>query len=136
MNEGTRFLIFSLAGEDYGIAITRVLEITAPRQLQKDPNLTEMFEGKFEYRGRLIPVLNIKKVFQLSGSPGTTLLIIKGGKGMLGILVDAVTEILDSDQKPLPLPKGVVNPTLRYYGGIIRHREKLVLLLNEDGLMP
>jgi purine-binding chemotaxis protein CheW len=136
MDEGTRFLILSLAGEEYAIAITRLLEITASRQLQKDPNLTEMFEGKFEYRGKLIPVLNIKKVFKLSGPPGVTLLVVKSGKGMIGILVDGVTEILDTDQKPVPMPKGVVNPTLQYYNGILRHKENLVLLLNEDGLMP
>ena len=136
MDERARFLILSLGGEDYAIAITRLLEITASRQLQKDPNLTEMFEGKFEYRGKLIPVLNIKKVFKLSGPPGATLLVVKSSKGVLGILVDAVTEILDTDQKPLPLPKGVVNPTLRYYNGVLRRKENLVLLLNEDGLMP
>jgi len=29
-----------------------------------------------------------------------------------------------------------VNPSLRYYAGVLRNREDLVLLLNEDGLLP
>jgi len=136
MNEVARFLILSLAGEYYAVPIIRLLEITVPRDIQKDPNLSEVFEGKYEFRGNFIPVLNAKKILELPGSPGTTLLVIKSSKGTLGILVDAVTEIMDTMQKPAPLPRGVVNPGLRYYNGILRRAEGLVLLLNEDGLLP
>lgn len=136
MNEGTRFLILSLANENYALPITRLMEITVPRDIQKDPNLTELFEGKFEFRGTLIPVLNIKKVLKISGKPGTTLLVVKGAKGLLGLLVDAVIEILDTEQKPAPLPAGVINPSQRYYNGVLRYKKELVLLLNEDGLLP
>ncbi len=136
MDIGTRFLILSLEGERYAIPITRLLEITVPRDIQKDTNLTEVFEGKFEYRGKWAPVLNIKKIFKLAGKAGGALLVIKGAKGVLGILVDAVVEIIETDQKPVPMPKGVMNPTLRgYYSGILRHKNELILMLNEDGLL-
>ncbi len=137
MDEGTRFLILSLDGGSYAVPITRLLEITTPRGLQKDAKLTEVFEGKIEFRGKLIPVLNVKKVFKLGGDkPGDALLIIRGAKGILGVLVDAVTEIIDTEQKPVPMPKGVMNPTLHYYDGILRHKNGLIILLNEDGLLP
>lgn len=136
MDEGTRFLILSLEGESYAIPIARLLEITMSRDIQKDANLTAVFEGKIEFRGKKIPVLNAKKVLKLPGKPGTALLVVNSIRGVLGILVDAVTEIIDSVQKPVPLPQGVMNPTLQYFGGIIRHKDDLILLLNEDGLMP
>ncbi len=136
MDEGTRFLILSLEGEHYAVPIGRLLEITVPNNLVRDANLTDAFEGKFEFRGRPIPVLNIKKILKLSGAPGKTLLVVKSGKGTMGILVDAVTEILDTEQKPVPMPAGVVNSSLKYYRGILRHKENLMLLLNEDGLLP
>jgi purine-binding chemotaxis protein CheW len=136
MNQGTRFLIVSLGGESYAMPTTRLLEITVPQAIKKDANLTEVFEGKFEFRGKWVPVLNVKKIFRLPGMPGTTLLVVNGAKGVLGMLVDAVTEIIDTAQKPVPVPKGVMNPTLHYFGGILRHRDDLLLLLNEDGLLP
>jgi len=136
MDDRTRYLILSLGSESYALPITRLLEITMPRNLQKDPNLTEVFEGKFEFRGKLIPVLNLKKIFKQPGALGATLLVVKSAKGILGLLVDAVTEILDSEQKPVAMPKGVINPSLRYYSGVLRHRDNVVLLLNEDGLLP
>ncbi len=136
MDVGTRFLILSLCGDDYAISITRVLEITVRRGFRKDSKLTEIFEGRTEYRGTWIPVLNIKKVFKVEGTPGETLLVIKSGKGAFGMLVDNVTEFLDSEQKPVSLPPGIVQPGLRYYSGVLRHKENLVLLLNEDELLP
>jgi len=76
-----------------------------------------MFEGRFDFLDKSIPVLNAKKIFKISGPPGKTLLVVKSEKGMLGVLVDTVMEILDTEQKPVPVPKGVVNPRLRYYRG-------------------
>jgi chemotaxis signal transduction protein len=73
MDKGTRFLIVSLGGESYAMPITQLLEIAVPQAIKKDANLTEMFEGKFEFRGKWIPVLNIKKMFRLPGKPGRAL---------------------------------------------------------------
>jgi purine-binding chemotaxis protein CheW len=136
MAEGTRYLILSLQGEGYAIPISRLLEITVPRDIQKDKSLSEMFEGKCEFRGKFVPVLNLKKIFNLPGSKGTALLMVQSAKGTMGLLVDEVSEIFDTAQKPAPVPAGVLNPSMRYYNGILRHRDNLVLLLNEDGLLP
>lgn len=136
MEEKNRFLIVLLQGESFGIRITSLLEITVPRNIQKDQKLSEVFEGKLDYRGKLIPVVNLKKILKLAGSPGGSLIVVKSGKGILGLLVDAAKELLETDQKPVPIPRGVLNPSLHYFGGILRNREDLVLLLNEDGLLP
>ncbi len=136
MDVGTRFLILSLGGEKYALPISKLLEITISRGVYKDAKLPEAFEGKLEYRGQSIPVLDVRKVLKLDGKTGMTLLVVKNAKGLLGVLVDDVTEILDSDQMPAPMPHGVIDPAVRFYGGVLRHKENLVLLLNEDGLLP
>lgn len=136
MAENKRFLIVVLDNEHYAIPIVRLLEIMVARAIQKDPKQTGALEGKIEFRGAWIPVLNIKKLFKIAGHPGTTLLVVKNKKGTLGILVDAVMDIMDTEQKTLPLPKGTVGPDVRCYGGVIRYKENLALLLNEDGLLP
>lgn len=136
MDEDKRFLILSLHGESYAISITRLVEIAASRQIHKDRNLTEIFEGKVDHRGKMVPVLNLRRIFKLPGGAGGALLIIKSAKGILGILVDAVSEIVAAERDPIPMPEGIINPSIRYYRGILRHRDDLVLLLNEDGLLP
>lgn len=136
MDDGKRFLIMSLGGEFYALPISRLQEITIPRDIQKDDKLTEFFEGKFEYRGKWIPVVNMKRVFRIQEPVGSTLLIVKAAKGLMGLLVDTVSEIIDNVQKIAPVPFGVLNPTFLYYRGVLRHKESLVLLLNEDGFLP
>ncbi len=136
MDERTRFLILSLDGESYAVPLTRLLEITVPRGLQRDPGLTELFEGKYEYRGRWVPVVSLKKLLKLPGGGGAALLVVQSVKGVLGLLADAVVEIADLDQRPTPIPAGVLNASMRYFSGVLRHKGALVLLLNEDGLLP
>ncbi len=135
MDEKKRYLILALEGESYAIPIESLVEITAPRNIQRDQKLSEVFEGKIEYRGKPIPVVNLKKILKLPGAPGAGLIVIKSAKGMLGLLVDMAKELLETTQAPVPLPPGAVNPSLPYYAGILRNREDLVLLLNEDGLL-
>ena len=136
MEEKNRFLILLLQGESFAIPIASLLEITVSRNVQKDQKLSEIFEGKLDYRGKLIPVVNLKKILKVAGNPGGSLIVLKSSKGVLGLLVDAAKELLETDQKPVPIPRGVLNPSLNYYAGILRNREDLVLLLNEDGLLP
>lgn len=136
MDEEKRFLILSLNGESYAISIARLVEISAPRQIQKDKNLSEFFEGKADYRGKFVPVINLRKVFKMPPEGGSALLILKSAKGPLGILVDAVSEIITADHAPSPMPAGLMNASIKYYRGILRYGEQLVLLLNEDGLLP
>ncbi len=135
MAESTRFVILSLEGDKYAIPLSSVVEITALQGLERDRNLTEIFEGKTEFRGKRLPVVNIKKLLRVEGLPGRILLVLKGAKGMFGLLVDAVAEILETDKKAVPFPSGVMNPTMAYFRGILRHGDALVLLLNADGLL-
>jgi chemotaxis signal transduction protein len=136
MDDKIRFLIVLLEGESFAIPITSLLEITVPKNIQKDQKLSEIFEGKLDYRGKMIPVVNLKKVLKLPGNPGGGLIVVKSSKGVLGLLVDTAKELLETSQKPVPMPRGVLNPSLNYYAGILRNREDLVVLLNEDGLLP
>ena len=136
MDDKIRFLIVLLEGESFAIPITSLLEITVPKNIQKDQKLSEIFEGKLDYRGKMIPVVNLKKVLKLPGNPGGGLIVVKSSKGVLGLLVDGARELLETSQKPVPMPRGVLNPSLNYYAGILRNREDLVVLLNEDGLLP
>lgn len=136
MDFGTRFLILSLAGDSYAVPLEKLLEITIPRNIQKDGRQGDALEGKAEFRGVWIPVVNLKKLLKLTGGGAEHLLVVKTSTGMVGLLVDSVLEILDADRKPAPLPRGVVNPSLRYYRGVLRYKDTLALLLDEDGLAP
>jgi len=126
----------TLEEESFAIPITSLLEIAVPRAIQRDAKLSEIFEGKIDYRGKLIPVVNLKKILKLPGAVGGSMIVTKCGKGVVALLVDSAKELLETREAPVPLPPGVINSSLGYYAGVLRNRDELVLLLNEDGLLP
>jgi chemotaxis signal transduction protein len=135
MNEGKRFLILSLLGEGYALPLTSLLEIiTARRNIERDNNLGDAYEGIFRFRGAGIPVVDLKKIFRLEGPAGPVLLVLQSSRGAIGVLVDGVTEIIETDRKPVPLTEGVVPSGVRCYSGTLKHQDSLLLLLNEDGI--
>lgn len=136
MDDEKRFLILSSGGEFYAIPIARLVEISAPRQILRDPNLSGLFEGKVDYRGKMTPVVNLRKALQMPDQRGGALLFLRGAKGVTGLLVDGVTEIATLDQSPAPMPPGVINPGIRTYRGVLRYHDALALLLDEDVLLP
>ncbi len=136
MNESKRFLILLLERGSFAIPITSLIEIMVPRNVQKDPNLPEICEGRIEYRDTLIPVVNVKKVLKIPGRPGGSLVVMKSSKGLLGLLVDSASELLETKESPCAMPRGVLDSSLQHYAGILKNRDDLVLLLSEDGLLP
>jgi len=135
MDEQNRFLIVSLEGEHFALPIANLAEITVPRAVRQDANLSALFEGMMEYRGTMIPVADLKKILKIPGRTGRSLLVMKNTKGTLGFLVDTATELLTSAEAPAPLPRGLISGSQKTYAGILRSREDLVLLLNVDGLL-
>jgi chemotaxis signal transduction protein len=135
MDEQNRFLIVSLEGEPFALPVANLVEITVPRAVQKDPQLSALFEGMMEYRGVMIPVADLKKILNIPGRPGPSLLVMKNTKGTLGFLVDTAVELLTAAEAPAQLPRGLMRDGQKIYAGILRKADELVLLLNVEGLL-
>ena len=64
----TQYVIFRLGDELYGAAINDVQEIILPQQPTRVPNNPDFIEGIIDYRDKVIPVLDLKKRFNLGKS--------------------------------------------------------------------
>jgi chemotaxis signal transduction protein len=135
MDEQNRFLVVSLEKEHFALPLANLIEITVPRAVHKDPQLSPLFAGAMEYRGSRIPVADLKKLLKLPGRPGASLVVMKSPAGMRGFLVDTALELVTAAESPAPLPRGLISGSHRAYAGIFRGRDGLVLLLDVDGLL-
>ena len=63
MAEDLQLVIFKLANEDYGLPISKVREINRMVAITKLPHTPEFMEGIINLRGRVIPVLDLRKRF-------------------------------------------------------------------------
>lgn len=100
-----QYVVFSLGGEEYGIEIACAQEIIRiPGQITKMPNMPAYIEGMVNLRGKVIPVIDLKKKFGFGltdGGVDSRLLILNLDNTLLGAIVDDVSEVIKIDESSL-----------------------------------
>ena len=127
-----------LGAEDYGIDTAEVREIIRMREITPLPRQPPYVEGVMNVRGAIIPVVNLKKRFGLqeSGSKHPHIVIVESAKGLVGMLVDSVTEVIRVPARQITsapqVTKGIDG---EYVHGICSLGEKLVIYLDLEKLL-
>ena len=113
-------LEFRLAQERYAIETAHVREVFPLQDLTPLPCTPPFVLGIVNVRGRILPVLDIKKFFDLPEQGLTDLhrIVLVEGQGLeLGVLADAVTGVhslpADSVQDSLPTLTGIRSDYLK-----------------------
>jgi purine-binding chemotaxis protein CheW len=107
-----KYLTFSLAAEEYGISILRVKEIIGMMAITMIPQTPAYVKGVINLRGKVIPVVDLRLKFcmdEMEYTDRTCIIVVEArtnrGKVLIGIVVDAVSEVLnvrDSDIEDTP----------------------------------
>jgi purine-binding chemotaxis protein CheW len=130
---------FRLGDDLYAADIMRIKEIIRPQKLSSIPRALSFVEGVINLRGVVIPVIDLRKRFDLPPRQNTDsarLLIITFAGQLLGLYVDDVTEVITipvSDIKPPP--PGVIGVGAGYLIGVCLTHESLIMLLNLDSIL-
>lgn len=123
----------------YGIDIEKVQGIEKDLNIVPVPNVSPLVEGIANLRGLVVPVISLRKKFNVTEKPVTDEknYIITKLEGMLvGFRVDTVAEIVEVGKKDIyEAPVIVMNENTSYVDSIIRVNQKLVLVLNMEGIL-
>jgi purine-binding chemotaxis protein CheW len=127
-----------LGDQTYGINIGSVREIMKRQPITPLPRQPPYVEGVMNVRGIIIPVVNLRKRFDLkgetSGEPHTV--IIDSPQGMVGILVDSVSEVIRLPHDRItPAPPIASGFDGQYLRGICRVGDELLLYLDVERLI-
>lgn len=133
-----QLVIFRLAKEEYGLPITKVQEINRLVPITKLPQTPSFMEGIINLRGRIIPVVDLRKRFQVAATDyddDTRIIIVEVSGQTVGIIVDAVNEVvrLNSDSIEPPPPAFVLDA--RYIEGVGKLDGRLLILLDIDKIL-
>jgi len=132
-------LTFNLAGEEYGVDILSVREIRGWSRVTRIPQTPDHLLGVLNLRGAIVPIMDLRLRFGLereSYGDSTVVIIVAVAERLFGIVVDAVSDVVDIDPaaiKPVPDMGAVVDT--RYLKGLATHVERMVMLLDVDKLM-
>ena len=117
-------------------AVERVLRYAAPTSV---PDMPDYIEGVMDYQGRVVPLVNLRRRFELPvipTGPETRTLILNVSGEWIGVVVDSVTEVAPFDPaKVAPPPKLFRGLAGEYLKGIVRHGDKLVIYLDVEQLL-
>src|SRR3989338_1382500 len=104
---GGKFLIFFLAGEEYGIQISKVQEIIGMLPTTQIPNMPAYFCGIINLRGKVIPISDLRLKFGMKVKESTNetcIITIQNGNQVMGFIADNVSNIIDIAAKDIDTP--------------------------------
>jgi purine-binding chemotaxis protein CheW len=134
-----QFVTFKLAGQKYAMDILKVQEINNLKEITPVPNAPAYVEGAINLRGKVIPVLNLRKKFHMEQkdlSESNKIIIIDIRGTVTGIIVDAVSDVLrvpeDVVEPPPPVSSSVRSEFIR---GVAKLPDGLIVVLDMDRLL-
>jgi len=136
--EASQCILFKMGEEYYGLSIDSVKEIIKPMPVTRFPKSPPFVEGVIDLRGRILPIVNLRKMFgleplQLTDESRFVDIHIEGLN--IGIVVDAVSEVVKISRKHIEeAPPMVAGVEGKFLQGIARLDDRLILLLDLDAI--
>jgi len=135
-----QMVVFSLASEQYGIRITQVQEINRLSKITKVPRAPRYVEGVVNLRGEVIPVIDLRKRFELESkeyNQFTRIIVSDIHNKKVGMIVDAVLEVLRVGKNRIENPPDICEAqgADRFLEGIANLQERMIMMINLENLL-
>ncbi|WP_308620162.1 chemotaxis protein CheW [uncultured Desulfovibrio sp.] len=138
-DELLQLVTFSIGEEEFGVNILKVQEIIRTMEITKVPRAPEFVEGVINLRGKVIPIIDLRRRFGLAPKAhdkNTRIIVIEINNVIVGFVVDAVSEVLripaSTVEPPPPVVAGVESD---YISGVGQLQDRLLIMLDLDKLL-
>jgi purine-binding chemotaxis protein CheW len=126
---------FTLGDEEFGVHVLKVREIIRMPEVTRVPNTPSYVEGVINLRGKVIPVMSMRKRFgleELEFDNRTRIMVMDVEGELMGFIVDAVSEVIRISQEEIQPPPAVVSSGVDHecLSGVISQSERLLVLLD------
>ena len=132
-------VIFRLADEFYALDIQSVQEIVRMQTITPIPGSDPWVEGITNLRGRVVPVIDLRRRCRVATNEHTAetrIVVVGSPNGMVGFIVDAVSEVLRIPADQVERPNNIVSVAENtYLRGVAKLNDRLVALMDLDGLL-
>jgi purine-binding chemotaxis protein CheW len=136
--DDVQLVAFRLAGQDFAFNIFQVERILRYEKPAPLPQAPAFLEGVLPYQGSVVPVVDLRKRLGVPAAyrDSTRIVILEWEGGRLGVVVDAVTEVLQVNAAEItPPPSFVKGLAAAYITGLLVKDERTVIVLNTARLL-
>ncbi len=125
---------FKIGSEEFGVDILNVQEINRMVKITQVPNSPDYVEGIINLRGRILPVIDLRKILGLPKKEHdneTRIIVVDLDGKTVGFLVDSVNEVLriPADITEAP-PEIVVGINSKYLMAVGKLEDRIIMLLD------
>lgn len=133
-----KFLTFALGDELYGIDIMFVTEIVGIQPITQVPEMPDFVKGIINLRGKIIPVMDARLKFKKDPkdyNDRTCIIVIDVQELSIGIIVDAVSEVLNINDENIVPPPAMRSGGRKYIKNVGKNDDDVILLLDCEKLL-
>lgn len=129
-----KLVTFMLDKEEYALGISEVQEIDRVADITRVPNSPDHVIGVINLRGKVLPVIDLKKRLHLGEARITKesrIVVVESGPKVLGLMVDSVAQVLNLNADQIEsTPEEVVKVHENFTRGVGKMDERMVILLD------
>lgn len=130
---------FNIGEEEFGVDILKVQEIIRLVEITKVPNAPSFVEGVINLRGKVIPVIDLRKRMGLpsiASNIETRIIVVEIENKIVGFLVDCVNEVLRISRNITePPPEVISGLNSDYITAIGKLEDRILILLDLEKIL-
>jgi purine-binding chemotaxis protein CheW len=139
-----QMVTFNLGQEEFGVNILQVQEINRMVEITQVPQTEDYVEGIINLRGKVIPIINLRKKFGMADRENdnqTRIVVVDSGGEIVGMVVDGVSEVLRVQSESLENAPGMISGGqgskvgAEYIQAIVKLEKRLLIYLNLENII-
>jgi purine-binding chemotaxis protein CheW len=136
------YINLKIGTENFAIIVDKVLEIIQLEKLTCVPNSPDFVLGILNFRGSIVPVIDMHKRFNVNTVENIENMIVvvditnKDMNVLMGLLVDQVTNVIEFDYKSIrSVPDLGIKYNPEFLEGFIEDDNQFIMVLNIDRVL-
>ncbi len=139
-----QMVTFNLGQEEFGVNILQVQEINRMVEITSVPQTDQYVEGIINLRGKVIPIINLRKKFGMPDRENdnqTRIVVVDVSGETVGMVVDGVSEVLRVKAESLENAPGMISGSRKsglgaeYIKAIVKLDKRLLIYLNLENII-
>jgi purine-binding chemotaxis protein CheW len=139
MEKDLQVVGFRIGNETFGVRIASVREIVRVPEITAVPSAPDTVEGVINLRGKIIPVMDLRKRFghvDIQPDKKNRILVVELQNKLVGLIVNAASEVLKIPPSQIEAPGSVfAEGESSYVTGVGKLKGRLIILLDVSKLL-
>ena len=142
INRETSYINFKIGKEYFAISVYKVLEIIQFEHITQIPNSSDFIKGVINFRGGIVPVIDMHKRFNLEKSECESRMVVvadihnRENNVTMGLLVDQVVDVIEFAYKNIrAVPDLGIKYNPEFLEGFVEMNNRFIMIMNVDRVL-